>query len=78
MADKRRLNRRNPNAERLTFVFELDCCPKCGERLGTEGSAARTKPCKLWAATLTWLLTTGCVRIPNVASLARTFTLWGT
>jgi hypothetical protein len=42
MADKRRPKRRNPNAERLTFVCELERCPKCGEQLGSEGSAAHS------------------------------------
>jgi len=42
MAEKRRPKRRNPNAERLTFVCELECCPKCGERLRSEGSAAHS------------------------------------
>ena len=30
MAEKRRPKRRNPNAERLTCVCEVACCPKCG------------------------------------------------
>ena len=42
MADKRRPKRRNPKAERLTFVCELERCPKCGERLSSEGSAAHS------------------------------------
>lgn len=42
MADKRRPKRRNPKAERLTFVCELECCPKCGKRLSSEGSAAHS------------------------------------
>jgi hypothetical protein len=42
MADKRRPKRRNPQAERLTFVCELERCPKCGERLSSEGSAAHS------------------------------------
>ena len=42
MAEKRRPKRRNPKAERLTFVCELECCPKCGERLSSEGCAAHS------------------------------------
>jgi hypothetical protein len=42
MADKRRPKRRNPKAERLTFVCELERCPKCGERLSSEGCAAHS------------------------------------
>jgi hypothetical protein len=42
MADKRRPKRRNPKAERLTFVCELERCPKCGERLSSAGSAAHS------------------------------------
>lgn len=42
MADKRRPKRRNPKAERLTFVCELECCPKCGERLSSVGSTAHS------------------------------------
>jgi len=42
MAEKRRPKRRNPKAERLTFVCELECCPKCGEQLSSEGCAAHS------------------------------------
>ena len=42
MADKRRPKRRNPKAERLTFVCELEHCPKCGERLSSVGSTAHS------------------------------------
>ncbi len=42
MADKRRPKRRNPKAERLTFVCELEYCPKCGKQLSSEGSAAHS------------------------------------
>jgi len=42
MADKRRPKRSNPKGERLTFVCELECCPKCGKRLSSEGSAAHS------------------------------------
>lgn len=42
MAVGRRPKRHNPNAERLTFVCELERCPKCGERLSSEGCAAHS------------------------------------
>jgi hypothetical protein len=42
MAEKRRPKRRNPQAEHLTFVCELEYCPKCGERLSSKGSAAHS------------------------------------
>jgi hypothetical protein len=42
MADKRRPKRRNPKAERLTFVCELERCPKCGARLSSVGSATHS------------------------------------
>jgi hypothetical protein len=42
MAEKRRPKRRNPNAERLTCVCEVECCPKCGGRLSSEGSTAHS------------------------------------
>ena len=38
----RRPKRHNPNAERLTFVCELERCPQCGERLSSEGCAAHS------------------------------------
>ena len=38
----RRPKRRNPKAERLTFVCELEYCPECGERLSSEGIAAHS------------------------------------
>jgi len=42
MAVGRRPKRRNPKAERLTFVCELERCPQCGERLSSEGCAAHS------------------------------------
>ena len=42
MAVGRRPKRSNPNAERLTFICELEQCPKCGERLSSVGSAAHS------------------------------------
>lgn len=42
MAVGRRPRRHNPNAERLTFVCELEYCPECGERLSSEGIAAHS------------------------------------
>lgn len=38
----RRPKRSNPNAERLTFICELEQCPKCGERLSSVGSTAHS------------------------------------
>lgn len=38
----RRPKRRNPDAERQTFICELERCPKCGERLSSVGSAAHS------------------------------------
>ena len=38
----RRPKRSNPDAERLTFICELEQCPKCGERLSSVGSAAHS------------------------------------
>ena len=42
MAVGRRPKRSNPNAERLTFICELEQCPKCGERLSSVGSTAHS------------------------------------
>ena len=42
MAVGRRPKRSNPNAERLTFICELERCPKCGERLSSVGSTAHS------------------------------------
>jgi hypothetical protein len=39
----RRPKRRNPEAERLTFVCELENCPECGERLSAQGSSAHSR-----------------------------------
>jgi hypothetical protein len=38
----RRPKRHNPNAERLTFTCELECCPQCGDRLSAEGCSAHS------------------------------------
>jgi len=43
MAVGRRPKRRNPEAERLTFVCELECCPECGERLSSQGTSAHSR-----------------------------------
>jgi len=43
MAVGRRPKRRNPKAERLTFVCELECCPECGERLSSQGISAHSR-----------------------------------
>ena len=43
MAVGRRPKRRNPEAERLTFVCELEYCPECGERLSSEGISAHSR-----------------------------------
>ena len=42
MAVGRRPKRSNPDAERLTFICELEQCPKCGERLSSVGSTAHS------------------------------------
>ena len=42
MAIARRPKRHNPNAERMTFAPEIECCPLCGEPLSSEGSAAHS------------------------------------
>jgi len=39
----RRPKRRNPEAERLTFVCELEYCPECGERLSSQGMSAHSR-----------------------------------
>jgi hypothetical protein len=39
----RRPRRRNPEAERLTFVCELECCPECGERLSSQDTSAHSR-----------------------------------
>ena len=39
----RRPRRHNPQAERLTFVCELECCPECGERLSSQGTSAHSR-----------------------------------
>ena len=39
----RRPRRSNPEAERLTFVCELECCPECGERLSSQGTSAHSR-----------------------------------
>ena len=38
----RRPKRSNPDAERLTFICELERCPKCGARLSSVGSTAHS------------------------------------
>ena len=38
----RRPERSDPNAERLTFICELESCPKCGRRLSSVGSTAHS------------------------------------
>ena len=38
----RRPKRRNPDAERLTVICELERCPKCGKRLSSVGSTAHS------------------------------------
>ena len=43
MAVGRRPKRRNPEAERLTFVCELECCPVCAEPLSSQGIAAHSR-----------------------------------
>ena len=43
MAVGRRPKRRNPKAEHLTFVCELECCPECGERLSSRGMSAHSR-----------------------------------
>ena len=43
MAVGRRPKRRNSEAERLTFVCELECCPECGERLSSQGISAHSR-----------------------------------
>ena len=42
MAVGRRPKRSNPDAERLTFICELERCPKCGARLSSVGSTAHS------------------------------------
>ena len=39
----RRPKRQNPEAERLTFVCELECCPECDERLSSQGMSAHSR-----------------------------------
>jgi hypothetical protein len=39
----RRPRRSNPEAERLTFVCELEYCPECGERLSSQGTSAHSR-----------------------------------
>ena len=39
----RRPRRSNPEAERLTFVCELECCPECGEGLSSQGMSAHSR-----------------------------------
>jgi hypothetical protein len=39
MSVGRRPKRRNPNAERVAFVCELEQCPHCGQRLSSVGSS---------------------------------------
>ena len=43
MSVGRRPKRHNPEAERLTFVCELECCPECGERLSSQGMSAHSR-----------------------------------
>ena len=43
MSVGRRPRRRNPEAERLTFICELECCPECGERLSSRGMSAHSR-----------------------------------
>ena len=43
MAVGRRPKRRNPEAERLTFVCELEHGPACGERLSSQGISAHSR-----------------------------------
>jgi hypothetical protein len=43
MAVGRRPKRRNPEAEHMTFVCELECCPECGERLSSQGTSAHSR-----------------------------------
>ena len=43
MAVGRRPKRSNPEAERLTFTCELECCPECGERLSSQGMSAHSR-----------------------------------
>ena len=38
----RRPKRHNPNAERLTYTCELECCPHCGERLSAAGCSTHS------------------------------------
>ena len=42
MAVGRRPKRSNRNAEQVTFICELERCPKCGERLSSVGSTAHS------------------------------------
>ncbi len=42
MAVGRRPKRRNPKAERLTFIAELENCPLCHQPLSSYGSAAHS------------------------------------
>jgi hypothetical protein len=42
MAVGRRPKRHNPNAERLTYTCELECCPHCGERLSAQGCSTHS------------------------------------
>lgn len=43
MAVGRRPKRRNPEAEHMTFVCELERCPECGERLSSQGTSAHSR-----------------------------------
>lgn len=42
MAVGRRPKRHNPKAERLTYTCELECCPRCGERLSSTGCSTHS------------------------------------